>query len=563
MIWIGKYSILDNAPKSATNSIINTSREDQTAILPSCRRIPSSVPTGMESQATKYHLEINGIAEGPMSAKQMAWKIATASSEDVILFRKDGSGVWLPLESHKDMVKQLIEEESALETIAPSPPKLKLKKRGDSLAPYAAGTPSSLEEAPPPPSFDTPPPPPGAPSTPSPIPDFGYTDDNPPPPPGVDIGLDAGLASGTYSAPTPQLSFNPTGHTIIPPAASTPSHPPAKASGILAAALLISLCIAGYIFFLMKQDVAGSAFLLPSPGRTQEVKGMPYTIMTKSDAEAWKAANMAKLNSMGQKAKSEAATSLVRCAPLVEKAELLTAKYDAYSRALSLVGINAKLLSIRFNAESSADTKSLRALEAAMEIAEPFLKSARADMEKERFGSVARAVQMFGFHNLNSAYEEEIGELESKLKDELELIRPIAAEVSGLPRNLMYTVATGAPKYASGTTDALGLFDPKLSPGDYYVIASAARDTDARAVEWAVAFTVKPLTENAIQLRDGNIGDSSADGLWKPEDTRDAERDIKLIRVQTNRVANALKKLRETKLEITKRKDDLSRALDR
>ena len=64
----------------------------------------------------------------------------------------------------------------------------------------------------------------------------------------------------------------------------------------------------------------------------------------------------------------------------------------------------------------------------------------------------------------------------------------------------------------------------------------------------------------AVKQRTSTIVDTA---LWKPEDTGDAERDIKLIRDQTNRVANALKKLRETKLDIAKRKDDLSRALDR
>ena len=516
----------------------------------------------MESKAIKYHLEINGIAEGPMSAKQMAWKIAAANSDDIILFRKEDSGVWLPLESHRELVKQLAEEEAVPETTTPSPPKLKLKKRGDSLAPFAAETPTS-QEVPPAPSFDSAPPPPGAPDIAPPIPNFGYTDDNPPPPPGADMTRDPSLATGTFSAPAPQLSLNPAGQNAQPPAPSPPSHPPAKVSSILAVALLISLCVAGYIFFLMKQDVAGSAALIPSPGRTQEVKGMKYAIVTKSDAEAWKASSMTKLTAMASKAKTAASASANRAKPLVEKAELITAKYDAYSRALTLVGINAKLLSIRYNPESSTDTKSLRTLEAAMEIAEPFLKSARSDMEKERFASVALAVKMFGFHNLTTAYQVEIGELESKLKEELELIRPVAEEVSGLPNNMMYNLAPETSKYASGTTDALGLFDPKLAPGDYYVIASIARDTDENPAEWAVGFTVKPLTDNFVKLREANTGDSSAESLWKPNDTRDAEREFMAVRDQTSRIDNALKNLRETKLNITKRKDDLSRALDR
>ena len=83
----------------------------------------------MESPAPRYHLEINGIAEGPMTAREMAWKIGMTGVDDVVLFRRDGSADWLPLEGNKEQIQQLVALESSAEGAPASPPKLKLKKR--------------------------------------------------------------------------------------------------------------------------------------------------------------------------------------------------------------------------------------------------------------------------------------------------------------------------------------------------------------------------------------------------------------------------------------------------
>jgi hypothetical protein len=514
----------------------------------------------MESKATKYHLEINGISEGPMSAKLMAWKIAAAQKDDIILFRAEGSGVWHPLETHREMLQQLVAAEGSSEEPAPAPPKLKLKKRGEATAASTPATPAIPPETQAA-SFETPPPPPGAPDGADLNANFGYTDDNPPPPPpGVPMAPAGANGEGIYTAPPPLLSQNPNGAPPLAPTPSAPQLPPVQTMPLLVIALVVTVSIVSYIIFFMQQDVAGSAKLSNSTGGTREVSGMKYTVLTKRAAEAWKAATLVKLTELGNKAKAEATTADSRAKPLLEKAREATEKYQAHSRALLLVGINGKILGISFNASSSTDVKLLRTLEAALEIAEPHLKAAaRDDLDKGRYNSLGLNAKIYGFPNLTSAYEAEIGELETKLQAELTRIQPVVEETIGYSTDRMYTVPASTPAVTRGTTDALGLFDPKIAPGEYYIIGNVARDIDAQAAEWAVAFEVKPLTENSLPLNDLNLRSLAPTSLWKAGETLKIDQDIATIRKQAVEIEKALKQIQETRKNIERNKAELDR----
>ncbi len=500
----------------------------------------------MESKATRYHLEINGVAEGPMSAKELTWKAGMASPDDVLRYRKQGADEWLPLAGELETIKQQAAQDSAAEAPVASPPKLKLKKKSEAPPPFPSETPPPFpSEAPPlPPDYGS-----GSPF----VPDFEYTDDNPPPPPGAPTAPMPQLSMGTHASPAPH-----------PSAPATPPPPPPKISSLLVASLVVSVAITVYIFFLMKQDVAGSVTRTAGTTSARELSGMKYRVISKSDAEAWKSTALENLTAFGAKAKTEADASTGRVNPLVGKADDLATKYAACSRALFLAGTNAKILAINYTPTSPTDIKSLRTLEAAMEIAEPYLSpAARTDMEGGRFGSVALAVTMEGFPKLSTEYDAEIRDLETKLSAELALVRPIDDNATGFLSKMMYAVPEEVSVAATGTVDSRGQFTPKLAPGDYYVIATTGSSAETKPNQWAAGFTVKALADNVIQLNEANLGNASASGLWKPADTASAEQNIKAIRAQAAGIRAILEKIQETRRNIEQRKKDLERFSER
>ncbi len=506
----------------------------------------------MESKASRYHLEINGIAEGPMTARELTWKIGAAGADDVILFRREGSADWLPLEGNKETLNRLLSDEPE-DGAQSAAPKLKLKKRDENPPPFPS-------EAPPPFPMDAPPPPP-ADGTGTPfLPDYGYTDDNPPPPPGAPSAPMPQLSMGS-SAPIPQLSQ---GGPAPAPQPTVPPPPPAKVSTVLVASLVLSLAIASYIFFFMKQDVAGSVTRSSSTTGSREVKGMKYVVLTKSSAAAWKASASDKLTAFGNKAKSDADASLGRVKPLVEKADDIATKYAAGAKAMFLTGANAKILSLGFNSANKSDIKTLRTLEAAAEIAAPYLgPEARGEIEKNRFGTVANAAGSEGFANLRKAFDEEIRELETKLAAELTLIRPVADEAKDFADKAMYVVPPDVSVAASGVSDALGLFDPKLTPGEYVLIAAAEHGVEAKQSQWAVGFTVIPLAENSIKLNDGNQGGKAPTSLWKTADTQVAERNIAAITAQAARIREVADKIESARRNIEESNRELLRLYEK
>ena len=514
--------------------------------LPSCRSTRSYLPNGMESTATRYYLEINDVPEGPMSAKALTWKAGMASREDVLRYRKEGSDEWLPLDGDLDSIKQQAAQDSAAEAPVASPPKLKLKRKNEAPPPFPT-------DSPPPFPTDYPPPPPGDDSGAPFVPDFGYDDNNLPPPPGAPMAPMPQLGMGTHGMPSQQ-----------PSAPATPPHPPAKLSSLMVASLVISLAIAIYIFFLMKQDVSGSATRRSDVTGTPELRGLKYTVLTHSEAESWKSAALEKLAAFAAKAKTESDASAGRVSPLVGKADDLATKYAACSQALFLAGTNAKVLGISYTPGAPADIKSLRTLEAAMEIAEPYLSpAARTDMEGTRFGSVALAVTVEGFPKLVTEYEAEIRELESKLSAELDIIRPIDDAAGSFLSKMMYAVPEEVSATESGTADSRGQFTPELTPGDYYIIATAERGTEVKPSEWAVGFTVKALADNVVQLNETNLGNNSPDSLWKPADTSSAEQNIIAIRAQATSIRAVLEKIQTVRRNIEQRKKDLERFSER
>lgn len=523
----------------------------------------------MESPAPRYHLEINGIAEGPMTAREMAWKIGMTGGDDVVLFRRDGSADWLPLEGNKEQIQQLVALESSADGAPASPPKLKLKKRGETAAADPAETPPPFPTGPAAPTlgFETPPPPPGAPGGVPIPPAIEYTDDNPPPPPGSPGYPDPAQATNTFVPPPPQLSAIGAGHVSAPMPASAPAAPaapPVRISTLLVASLVITIGLVGYIFFLMEQDVAGSARRQGETSSSREVKGLRYTVLTKSKALEWKESAKAKLAAFGDKAKNEATASGGRSISTVTKAEEISAKYAAGARSLFLTCANAKYLSIGFDEKSSKDINALRNLELAMESAEGYLPAgSRTDLEAGRFISLAMAVRSSGFESLTAAFEEEIRSVESQLKEELVRIKPIADDAAGFARKTMFMVPPETTASAVGSSDALGLFDLRLPPGDYVLIGTTETASDTPPTAWAQGFQVKPLEQNALSLNEGNLGSTGSDSLWKPEETRGIERDILSIKRQAERISATLKSLQTLRNTITQSKEAMERLMDK
>ena len=500
----------------------------------------------MESTATRYYLEINGIPEGPMSAKDLVWKAGMASSDDVLRYRKEGSDEWLPLDGDLDSIKKQAAQDSTAEAPVASTPKLKLKKKNEAPPPFPT-------DSPPPFPTDCPPPPLGDDSGAPFVPDFGYDDNNLPPPPGAPMAPMPQLGMGSHSAQNQQ-----------PSAPATPPHPPAKISSLLVASLVLSIAITVYIFFLMKQDVIGSATRSSEITGASELSGLRYTVLTHSEAESWKSAALEKLAAFGTKAMAESEASVGRIRPLVAKADDLATKYAACSQALFLAGTNAKVLGISYTPGAPADIKSLRTLEAAMEIAEPYLSpAARTDMEGAKFGSVALVVTMEGFPKLSTEYDIEIRELETKLSAELDLIRPIDEAAATFLRKMMFAVPEEVSATLSGTADSRGQFSPKLAPGNYYVVAATERGNEVKPSQWAVGFTVKALADNVIQLNEANLGNKSPESLWKPADTLSAEQNIASIRAQATSIRAVMEKIQTVRRNIEQRKKDLERLSER
>ena len=517
----------------------------------------------MQSSGDSYHLEINGIAEGPMTVRDLIWKIGMANNDDVILFRLEGSADWQPLEGNRERLQQLATGEPGQAAAPASPPKLKLKRRGDAPSPNGNETPPPFPSEPPTPptSRETPPPPPGAPGSPV-FPEVvEYTDDNPPPPPGAPGYQPIPPLPPATPPPVPQ--FNP-GTQTPPSAPSKPKPPPVRIATLLTISFVITLGLVGYIFFLMPQDVAGSAQRKTETSYTREVSGMIYVVLTKSQAEAWKATSMEKLATFGAKAKAEANASTARSLPLTGPIQETIAKYTAGARALSLAGINAKNLSYAYDPSSPKDVKSLRTLELSMEIAEAYLpRECREDMEKGRFSTVALAVRGVGFTNLKAAFEAEILTVENRLKAEIAQVKPTADEAKGLARRTMYEVPSEIRATARGVSDNLGRFDLRLPPGDYVVIATAGPLGGTPSIDWARSFKVKPLTENTLRLEDANVGTKGEDSFWKTGDSLSIESDILAVLEQSERLNATLGQTQKLRADIDELKTQVGRMMDK
>ena len=514
---------------------------------------------GMESSAPRYHLEINGIAEGPMTARELTWKIGRTSGDDVVLFRRDGSANWLPLEGNRSHLLQLAAVEAAAAEPPASPPKLKLKKREDATTPVPSETPPPFptEPAASTPGGETPPPPPGAPGG-VPLPEsLEHADDNPPPPPGAP-GYPS--APAVTPPPTPQLHSG----TPAPPATpSAPPTPPIRLTTLLTVSFVVTLALAGYIFFLMPQDVTASAKRKTETSYTREISGLNYVVLTKDQAEAWKASALEKLTAFGAKAKAEAAASAGRSVTLTGPIQEIIAKHTAGARALSLAGINAKNLSYAYDPKSPKDVKALRSLELAMEIAEAYLPPAcRGDMDGGRFSTVALAVRGVGFTNLQAAFEAEILPAERRLKAELAQLKPTADEAKLIARSTMYAVPSDINVVARGTSDTLGRLDLRLTPGDYVIIATAAPLGGAPAISWARRFKVKALAENDLSLDDSNVGTKGAESLWKAAETLAIEREIVAAVEQAGSLEAALHETQKLRDDIDEIKIKVGRMMD-
>ncbi len=511
----------------------------------------------MELNEPRYHLDINGLISGPLTGKELAWKIAAASPDDVIRFRPEGSTEWLPAEKYplKNGAQQDPEPASSA---LPTPPKLRLKKRAENFAP---------SDVPPPPpngptdyagGSETPPPPPGAP--------FGgplvevpiYTDDNPPPPPGA-IAPPPPPGGIKLAPPAPPQASPP------PPPASqalpTPTPPPpARLTTLLVSSFIITLGIALYILVFMKQDVSGLARCSPGTGPAKAVKGMRYSVIKADEAESWKAARLAELTSFAAKAKTEATACSGRIDPLTEGVQELALKYDVGSHALLFLGAGARSLGIKYETESIADRRTLRSVEAALEIAAPYLKpSTRADLEKGNFTQVSISARNDGFPSLSRAFEMEASAIEAKLETALSAVRPTAQSAIGFVNRTLYSLTTETPCAASGSTDELGQFNSQLAPGDYYLIAGDASPEGSRPYGWAIRFTVRPFAENVVNLDDDNLAGGSPQSLWRPVETAGAERDIEILGRQFERASKSTLKIKEIRRTIESRKSELDR----
>jgi hypothetical protein len=507
----------------------------------------------MEPKATRYYLDVNGFVEGPMAGRELVWKAGMANSDDVLRFRSEGSEQWQPLTGTQDNLRQFTEAEAAIPASLASPPKLKLKKRAESPPPLPPEMTAFI------PTQETPPPLPGSTDSTSVPPDSEFSDDSPPPPPGAPEPPDFNLSNGTSTATPPTLSQGTAPSSVLP---SPPSLPPPKMAPLLLASLLISTLIAGYVYFLMKQPVNGSAMASLGTGSAREAKDVSYAVLTRQAGLNWKTASLDKLVTLGNKAKDETAASSGRADTLLASTSEVTAKYGAECRALFMVGTNAKYLSINFDPQSKADIKTLRELESAADLAEAYLSPAtRSDLTGRRYQSVALATKMEGFPGLTAAFEKEIRLPEAQLTEEYERLRPVVEDATNFMGAMMYVVPEEIPAEARGWTDEFGRFEPKLAPGDYYVVASKDAAPGGSPLGWAIGFQVKALTENTLSLDDHNLGNKAPESLWQRTDTLAAERDISAIRDRARQVRALLDNIRELRTEIGQRQADLNRLL--
>ncbi len=507
----------------------------------------------MEPVAPRYHLEVNGIAEGPMTVRDLAWKIGMAGNDDVIRFRQEGSGDWQPLEGNRERLQQLASSESGQAAAPASPPKLKLKKRGADS--------SNSSETPPPFPSEPPPLPPDSASfnlISSPESHDGGAGDVPPPPPG---------APTTFIAPPPLMANGgiPPPHAITtPPPLGQPSQalPSPKVAPLLLASFVITLAIAGYLFFFMKQPVSFTATLPRTTSTAADADEIRYAVISTQAARRWKASSLEKLRALADKAKTETAASKERTGSLITKADELTSKYAAECRALFTIGTNANYLSLRQDLQSKADIRSLRQLESAADIAEAYLSSStRADLAARRYRPVALAAKIEGFPNLIASFEREIRATEAALADEQEKLRPVVEDSGRFLGGLMTDLPEDTETVASGKADEAGRFEPSLPPGEYHVIARKENATGSTLASWAVAFSVKPFAENKVVLGEHNLGNKAPESLWQRADTLTAENDITTIRERARRISELREAIQTLRAEIGLRNQDLRRLL--
>jgi hypothetical protein len=168
---------------------------------------------------------------------------------------------------------------------------------------------------------------------------------------------------------------------------------------------------------------------------------------------------------------------------------------------------------------------------------------------------------MEGFPGLTAAFEKEIRLPEAQLTEEYERLRPVVEDATNFMGAMMYVVPEEIPAEARGWTDEFGRFEPKLAPGDYYVVASKDAAPGGSPLGWAIGFQVKALTENTLSLDDHNLGNKAPESLWQRTDTLAAERDISAIRDRARQVRALLDNIRELRTEIGQRQADLNRLL--
>ncbi len=507
----------------------------------------------MRSTGDSYHIEINGIAEGPMTVRDLVWKIGMAGNDDVILFRLEGSADWQPLEGSRERLQELAAAQLGNTAAPASAPKLRLRKRGSSPTPESETPPPFHSEPPPLPpqsgnfnpaispdsdelaSADVPPPPPGAPPT-------FIT----PPPLTVSGGIHLSSHNGTIP-------------TSVPPSQSLPSP---KIAPLLLASFVITLAIAGYLFFFMKQPVSFTATLPRTTSTAAAADEIRYAVISTQVARRWKASSLEKLRALADKAKTETAASTERTGSLITKGDELTSKYAAECRALFTVGTNANYLSLRQDLQSKADIRSLRQLESAADIAEAYLSSStRADLAARRYRPVALAARIEGFPNLIASFEREIRATEAALADEQEKLRPVVEDSGRFLGGLMTDLPEDTETVASGKADEAGRFEPSLPPGEHHVIARKENASGSTLASWAVAFSVKPFAENKVVLSEHNLGNKAPESLWQRADTLTAENDITAIRERARRISELREAIQTLRAEIGLRHHDLRRLL--
>ena len=496
----------------------------------------------MDSEPKPYILETNGVVEGPLSVKDILWKVSAAQPDDVLRMRRTDSTDW---SDPRLRLSELVNGPASEEKNPPrddAPPKLKLR-----LAPRK--TDQAGNEMPPPALAQ----PGAARGEPEPSVSQEYTDENPPPPP----PFDAFVEPDTAPPPPPEsagvaaagATGMPSGSSAHP--ATQPTPPPWKALLIVSAAL--TACIAGYVLLLMRQPVMANI-----TGGTSEISTARYFVFTESQADAWKKATRVRMDDLGERAAREAAESAAKHSELLADTDDVVARFRAGIDALRTVVTNARRLKGGFDTGDRNDVRRHLELEAALDIASPYLDGVVwRELENRNYASIMQAALINGLSQIEADYQKRIAAVESKLRQAEDSLSITHDASQRYVSELMYSPTPGTEMEAEGAADRRGRFETDLRPGDYYVVASSTDTVNGRRF-WGVPLKVKPLEDNLLFLEEDNEGYSSQESLWKPEDAQKVEDGARKIRRQMSEIRKRVAQIQELTLLIRSRKQEMS-----